>query len=214
MGQQRLGPPGSIRVAANGLIGTEPFANVFWCNTVGGTSATQADLDGWLAKFATAYEGTAQLAASSAVVLSSFTATLFQQQPLALHSTRSSTSAGTATGSLVQSLAACRVWSWRSGVYWKGGKPRSYMPGVLGSETTDLKHLTAAAVASNLTQANAFHGQVNGIVQGAITTTVHGFVSFRGLTGDIIVGAFFPITGAAVHPRMGTQRGRLGPWSP
>jgi hypothetical protein len=211
--QQRLGPPGSIRLAYVGLIGNEPYANVMWCNTVGGTSATQADLDSWTAAAQTAYESTLLLAVPAVVQLKNTNATLFQTQPLALHSSRSSTAAGTAPGTVVENLASCKVISWRSGVYWRGGKPRTYLPGLMQTDTTDAKHLDTAAINALLTQANAFHGQLNGIVAGAITTTVHGFVSFRGLSGDILVGAFFPILGAAVHPRIGTQRGRLGPWS-
>ena|SRR5215471_4148536 len=185
-----------------------------WANTVGGTSATQADLDAWLVKVRTSYESTLMLEAQQAMQLKSVQATLFLTQPNALHSTTTSAAVGTIATPIVPNLATSKVISWRSGVYWRGGKPRTYLPGVPQADTDDAKHLNTAALGRLLTQANAFHGQLNGTVQGAITTTVHGFVSFRGLTGDIVVGAFYPITGAATHPRMGSQRGRLGPWSP
>ena len=185
-----------------------------WANTVGGTSATQADLDAWAAKVRTSYESTLLNICSVQVALHSVQCTLFQNPPFALHTTAPSSAAGPKVTAIINNTAASKVISWTSNVYWKGGKPRTYLPGVFTADTTDSQHLTTAALSELLTAANSFHGQLNGTVQGAITTTVHGFVSFRGLTGDIVTGSFIPILGAATHPRMGTQRGRLGPWSP
>jgi len=210
----RRGPDGSVRVAISGTISGEPWTNVFWCNLGGGNTATQADLNSWNTAFYNAFGTNLCPQLNGTISATSCTATLFQNVNQALHAVSTSTKPGTEAGTRVGDISACRVLSWLSNVYWRGGKPRTYLAGLATSETTDGKNLTPAAITALAAAANAFHTAVNALSSGTISQTQHGFCSF--MTGGVErnPGVFFPITGAAVHPRLGSQRGRLGAWKP
>ena len=198
----------------SGTYAGEPWANVFWCFLAGGTTATQASLDAWTNSFGGAYKTGFQPQQPGAVVYTLVQATLFQSPGIALHSSQAMTGAGAQSGGIVNFLGAGPVVSWLSSVYWRGGKPRTYLPGVLAAETTDNKTLTTTAVTGYNNAATNFHTAVNALSAAGITQTQHGFVSF--FTGGTLRDppVFFPINGNKVHHRMGTQRRRLGPWIP
>jgi hypothetical protein len=209
---QHPGPPGTARVAITGNAAGEPFANVFWCNLTGGTTATQAELDAWNTSFYTAYATNLASLIVTGVTINTSTATLFQTTETALHSVHTGSNQGTFSDTPVHNNSSCKVISWISNVYWKGGKPRTYVPTVGQTETTDLKTLITTAVTKVAAQGAAFHNAVNALNSGSISQTQHGFVSFK--SGGVFRPSpvFFPILGAAAHPRLGSQRGRLGPW--
>jgi len=211
----REGPPESIRAVATGTIKAQPFALVGWAKGTGGASATQADIDAWLTAYRAAWITNLLSGVHNEVVVGNFTATLFQSPGVVLHSVKTGSDIGTAGGSgMIEDCAACKVISWNTSVYWRGGKPRTYLPSVLSNETTDGATLTTTAANSLATKAAAFRTAVNALTSGAITATAHGFVSFVSGGVDRVPPIFYPSTGASVHRRIGTQRGRLGPWVP
>lgn len=209
---KRRGPDGSVRVAVSGSINGETWANVFWAVLGGGNSATQAGLDAWTTSFYNAYVTNLAPIIPTGVTIVDAASTLFQNVTQALHSVH----AGTGTGGLgeapILDNAACKVISWNSQVYWRGGKPRSYVPGVGSAETTDGKTLINTAVLNAQNAGTAMHTAINALSAPTITQTTHGFCSF--MSGGVALepGVFYPILGAAVHKRIGTQRSRLGPW--
>jgi hypothetical protein len=209
---QRRGPDGTVRIAIGGLNKDEPFTNVVWCNLVGGTTAPQADLDQYLSVFASAWVDNLAPGASSEVIFNIAQATLFQPNESALHAAVAFSSPGAQTGPQIKNLSTCAVMSWLSTVYWRGGKPRTYLPGVMQASTLDDKTLTPTAAAAYQTAGAALHTALNALTAGSITQSRHGFVSFQSGGVDRNPSKFFEITGCKVHPRLGTQRGRLGPW--
>jgi hypothetical protein len=118
---------------------------------------------------------------------------------------------GSATAPIADN-AACVVISWLSAVYWRGGKPRTYLPGVIGTATTDGVGITTSFATGIKTAAQAFRTAVNALTQGAITGTALGFVSFRTGNADRVPPTFYAISDATVHHRLSTQRRRLGQW--
>jgi len=213
MAQQR-GPDGSVRIAVSGTINTLPWANVFWANLVGGVNAPQADLDLWTANFLQDYVSSFGTIYPAGWIINGASSTLFQPGETALHSAASAGHIGTGADALVENTASSVVLSWTTNVYWRGGKPRTYLAGVPGSHTDDGHSLNTGAVSFYTTQAAAFRNAINGLVNGAITQTQMGFVSFKTGGTSRPVGVFFPTTGVKVHKRLGTQRRRLGPWLP
>src|SRR5215468_2817675 len=134
---QRRGPDGSVRVAISGVFNQETWANVFWANLGGGNTAGQAGLDAWTTSFYNAYVSNLAPLLGNAVTITSASSVLFQNVNQALHSVHSGTGTGTGGATSIGDNAACKVLSWNSQVYWRGGKPRTYVPSVQTGESTD-----------------------------------------------------------------------------
>lgn len=207
----RRGPDNSVRVAVSGLINGTPWANIFWVQLSTSSTISQSDLDAWVASFLAAYATNFMASAPTGTSATAAKATLFLPGGSVLESTTTSTTNGSG-GAAVEYDGACRVVSWLSTVYWRGGKPRTYLPGLAGAHTDDGQTINAAGKTAVEGEATAFRTAVNALTQGTITGTVLGFVSFRTANAERIPPVFFTITGRAVHSRIGTQRRRLGPW--
>jgi hypothetical protein len=197
----------------SGTHHAKSWANVFWCNLAGGASCSQADLDAWLVKFRAACVSPLFSEYSSNITAVEWRATLFQTGGTVLQSTNTSSAPGTGSATEVLDNAVCKVISWGTSVYWRGGKPRTYIPGIASADTPDGVTIGATALGNLKTHAAGFLTAVNAITQGTITTTTMGFVSFRSGLADRVPPVFFPFTGSTAHTRLGTQRRRLGKWS-
>jgi hypothetical protein len=179
--------------------------------TTSGTPA-QADLDAWVTSLANAWKTRLQSQLPSEYAFNYAKAVMYIPGGLELVSTVTPTAwSGTATA-LGGGGGNSKVISWQTNVYWRGGKPRTYIPLATGDYTAGTNLLTAALRTALATAANNFRTDCNALTSGAITGTSMGFVSFR--TGNAERGTplFFAVTGAIVHPRIGTQRRRDGKW--
>jgi hypothetical protein len=191
-----------------------PFANVFWALLGGGTTAGQAGFDSWTQKFANAYFAQFGSSLSTQTNLSHATGVLFRSTTDVLHSFTLLSGVGLVSAAFVQDASASVVISWGSNAYWRGGKPRTYLPGIELSYTDGKSQITAAGDTWYTQKANDFLAAVNALSDVGITQTGLGFVHFFVAGVLQTPGIFYPITGAAIHPRFGTQRRRLGAWIP
>ena len=208
----RRGPDGTARVAIQGTHRGTNWANVFWCNLSGGATAPQADLDAWLTSFANAAKANLYTPCVNTVTFVQAKATLFQSGGTVLQSLSAMTGTGGAAVAEIDDNSACYVVSWTSSVYWRGGKPRTYLPGVQQGSSTDGHTLVAGDRTAVAADAAAFRTAVNALTHGAITATSLGFVSFNSGNTARPSPLFFNVTGATVHGRLGSQRRRLGKW--
>lgn len=119
-----------------------------------------------------------------------------------------STAGGVSADPAPASLAACL--SWQSGVYWRGGKPRTYVGGLPVSAMADERELDSTFVTNILSDAVNLIAAFNALTSGNFDSCQFGFVSFTSGGTDRTPPLFFPIVGAAVHSRADTQRRRLG----
>jgi hypothetical protein len=209
----RRGPDGTVRIAIQGTHNGTNWANVFWANLAGGAAAPQANLDTWVDAFANAYKARFGNLQTGQVAFVQAKATLFQTGGTVLQSVRAMTGTGANGSAELTENAAAAVVSWLSPVYWRGGKPRTYLAGITLANTTGAKALTAGAISAYALAGTNFRADVNALVAGAITSTTLGFVSFRSGNADRVPPVFFSITGATAHTRLGTQRRRLGKWT-
>jgi len=141
-------------------------------------------------------------------------ATLFQTPPTALHSVHVINLAGTKVGTGISDNSACVVLSWASSVYWRGGKPRTYLPGIVNTDVVNGHTIATAADTEYTSAANSFLTLVNALSATGITQTQLGFVSFFSAKVPRNPPIFFPILAGSVHGRLGSQRRRLGAWLP
>lgn len=201
-----------MRVAISGTINAVNWANVFHCQLTTSGSIAQADLDTWTTAFQAAYK-TRFASHSNAIALYSLAKTiLYTPGGGALISSVAMTGAGTDAGTPVADNSSCKVVSWLSTVYWRGGKPRTYIPAPITGDVVNNNALSGAEAASLAAAAVSFRTDVNALTATSITGTQLGFVSF--FSGNAVRGTplFFAITGAKAHPRLGSQRRRLGKW--
>lgn len=208
----RRGPDNSVRVQIVGTIRGQTAANIFHAQLTTSSTITQADLDTWVTSFAAAYKTRLQALLPSDYAFSFAKAVLYTPGGGELVSSPAITTwNGTgASASSTGSMAA--VLSWQSGVYWRGGKPRTYLPCQLTIVTGGTDLITAGNRTSYTTAGTGLKNDVNALTSGTITGTTFGFVSFRSGNAERGTPLFFAIVGCVVHPRIGSQRRRNGKW--
>jgi hypothetical protein len=201
-----------VRIAISGQAGAQNWANVFHCQLTTSSSIIQSDLDAWTTAFAAAYKTnfTGVMANSVSFILAK--AALYTPGGGILISSSAMTGNATSAGTAVADNSASKLVSWLSTVYWRGGKPRTYLPGPVTTDVTNNTTLVAGAITNLKTSGNAFRTAVNALTSGTITGTSLGFVSFSSGNTPRVTPLFFPITGMTVHGRLATQRRRLGKW--
>jgi len=211
----RRGPDNSCRIAISGNFGagSPNWANVFHAQLTTGSAITQADLDTWTTSFQAAFKTRFAPVQGNIVAYVLAKNVLYTPGGGELISNIAMTGTGTEAGTNQDSLTPCKVISWLSTVYWRGGKPRTYLPGVMTVDSADSRSLTATAITNAKTAAQNFRTDINALLPGTITGTTLGFVSFSQGNAPRTPPVFFPFTGATVHPRMGTQRRRYGKWT-
>ncbi len=210
----RRGPDNSVRVAISGTSSSVNWANVFHCQLATSGSIAQADLDTWTTAFQLAFKTRFAPYNATSVLYASARTVLYAPGGGELSSLLNMTGTGSG-GTVVQDQSASLVVSWLTSVYWRGGKPRSYLAGapatMIGASGTQIT--TATQTALQLAAQN-FRNDINALTAASITGTTFGFCSFQSGNVERPTSLFFPITGARVHLRLGTQRRRLGRWLP
>ena len=208
----RRGPDNSVRVAISGTVKGQSFANIFHAQLVTSSTITQTDLDTWTLAFFNAYKTRFQSLVPTDTTVSFAKAVLYTPGGGELISLQGTAYAGTGSASSAPG-APSKVVSWLSTVYWRGGKPRTYMPGLVAGDLTTSTDVIAPTPLANLkTGAANFRTDVNALTAGTITGTTIGFVSFRSGNTERGTPLFFAFTGSTVHPRIGSQRRRDGRW--
>jgi len=197
------------------MVGTcrgQNVANIFHTQCTTSSSISQSDADAWLTTLAGDFKTRFQSVLPTDYTFSYAKAVVYTPGGGEIVSTYTPASWVGTAGGISNNGSNCQVISWQSGVYWRGGKPRTYFPIYGGDITAGTDQLTAGTRTALVTAANNFRTDCNALTQGTITGTAFGFVSFR--TGNAERGTplFFAITGAVCHPRIGSQRRRLGKW--
>lgn len=207
-------PTDTVRLAVSGTIFGHKWVNVLWLAVTTSGARTINDLntviDGVLAAYAARFDafpgGDVQGITGDAS---------WQTSPTTqLATTR--THAFPSSGSSIDDAAACIVISWKIGLRYRGGKPRTYLPGPTAAIVANGSDITTAAQASIIAAAGAFKNDVDALTGGAITAVQLGTVSWFTAGGSETVPPtyrtppiFVPYTGAGVSHKLGSQRRRI-----
>jgi hypothetical protein len=102
--------------------------------------------------------------------------------------------------------------SWYGAWHYRGGKPRTYIGGLPASATSDMKTIDPTVASTQVTRANSFISFVAAQIDAPSPAAALGTVSFQ--SGDVWrdTPVFRQYLSAQVHPRLATQRRRLGKW--
>jgi hypothetical protein len=182
--------------------------NIFWLNLASAAPA-QADLDAIVDAVVAAYNTRFTGFIVSTATLTQATATWLDGVGTVLESTRAYGDVMTG-GTGIDNLASCYVINWSIRDYYRGGKPRTYLPGVLQSVVTDGRTIAATPRANLAAAAVNFMNDVNALTHGGITSCHLGTVAFQRHNAWLTPPVFKQYQGASVRLVMGTQRRRLG----
>ena len=106
-------------------------------------------------------------------------------------------------------LALCAVINWAIGASYRGGHPRTYLPGIPDNGVENSRNLTAGFRANLATAAAAFKNAVDAITAGHISGVQLGCVAMQRENAWLLTPVFEPYQSASVRNVIGTQRRRL-----
>lgn len=113
-------------------------------------------------------------------------------------------------GTAVINVASCIVIDWAINAYYRGGHPRSYLPGPVSANITNGQSLTSAYASGLAANAVSVITDTNALTATHVLTTQLGTVSFASGNAWRVPPIFRPYTSASTRAIMGTQRRRLG----
>lgn len=185
------------------------WANVHWLRLPAGATPTSAEMNA-LATFVGSAWGTNVVSKmSNNVLLTSCSLSLYGPSG-DLYEGVAAFSLGGANATTVfpAQCAACISWATTRG--YRGGHPRSYLPGVCVGMTTTVREFSGTFASSLAAGANTYRTNVNGYSTAPFTSVELGTISFVRDKEWLTPPVFMSYGAAHVDPRIDTQRRRLG----
>jgi hypothetical protein len=208
-------PPGALKITFNYSYGTRTAQNICWASwsyTTG--NPTGAELTTLANSIMTEWGATVLAPLSEYCTLSSVTLEAFGASGTVFTGSSTDTALnGTASGQgLTNQVAVCL--SWQTGLYYRGGKPRTYLPGIPASAlasgyndiTTTFRNTLQTDAAAALATYNGYSLLGEPIV--------FSWLSFAKAGAWLEPPVLRAITGVEVGLRLDTQRRRLGKEGP
>lgn len=119
------------------------------------------------------------------------------------------TTVGTAAGTTVSDASAAYVINWAISAYYRGGHPRSYLPGVETSAVTNGSAISPTAASGLAGAWNTFRNGLNAFTTTNVTAIVMGTLSFQTGNAWRTTPLFRPFTSVSVRSVLGSQRRRI-----
>jgi hypothetical protein len=201
-------PVGTVRLTLSGTLATHKWANVLWLLLTSASPAS-ADLNTLLTAINTAW-------GTRVRPLLGTDCSLTLMQGVWLHAAGSEivgTNATVQTGGVgeasVNSAAACFIISNHISSYYRGGHPRTYLPGVRASAVTNGSAISGSVLTSLTTGWNNLRTDINALTAGGITAVQLGTVRFQSGNAWLTPPVFRAFINSTVRSTLGTQRRRI-----
>jgi hypothetical protein len=208
-------PVDTIRVAINGHTFGHKYTNVFWASVVTDGTKTVNDLAALLDLFLSSYDTTFGDSLDLHTTYGTADGVWQTGASTVLADTRSINLAGDLNDP-IDDASACYVISWKIAARYRGGKPRTYLPGPTAGNVTNGSTVTGAALTALNGNAVAFMAAINGFTGTHISACQLGTVSFFTAGGSETLPptyrtppVFEPYIGSGVRSTIGTQRRRI-----
>lgn len=121
------------------------------------------------------------------------------------------TDLGTRTPSSIMPDQITACLSWLVSTTWRGGKPRTYFPGiVVSADLQDNAHMTSTLITALEGAGTAWMTAVNAYTTSPFLTMQLGTIRFFSAGVPLAPPVFLPYTGNFMHSRISTMRKRLG----
>lgn len=203
--------PNAVKCIIGGTQGGLPWVNMFHLQHSAGSltqahldTVAQTMLDTYVSQFLPILNGVTIVTSSQVIDLSSRTG---------LFSSASGSHPGTNVVGSPTSNQTAMVISWKITDRYRGGHPRTYIPGMSTADITNGHTWTGAFVNLALASARGFRSAVNAITTGGFQWSLVcvRYFSHHALLVDPLVRV---INDAQVHSRVDTMRRRLGKETP
>jgi hypothetical protein len=202
-------PVGTCRVAIGGTNGTLPFVNVFYLKLTDNGTQTAADLKTVVDAMVASYHTRFAANVGSSVTLTNAQAAWILTGGAVVEYSGSYSQAMTG-GTEAANGSGAYVLNWTINQYYRGGHPRTYMPGVITADISNLANVSSAKQSALATSGNSFITDVNALTATNITGVALGTVSFARANAWRVPPVFYPYHACSCRQIIGTQRRRLG----
>jgi hypothetical protein len=198
-----------VRLAISGIFGATAWTNVVYLKFTDDGTQTAADLKSIVDAAVTAWTTRFAALLSSGLTMTDAKATWITGSGTALEYEASYTHPGTASGSVCPANVAAVV-NWSINQYYRGGHPRSYIPGILLANTVNDNQLTTGFQTALATASVNWMNDVNALTATHVSAVALGTVSFQRAKNWRVPPVFYPFKSAGVRNYIGTQRRRIG----
>jgi hypothetical protein len=174
-----------------------------------GTGITSTDLNTLAGNIGTAWATNCAGQVNGDVIATSCTVVYVPSVGNELVGSSSFSHAGSGGGTTIDSMAASYVVNWHINAYYRGGHPRSYIPGVLIGNCTNGALITGTAQSTVTSAYSNFLTAVNGLTTTNISAVVMGTMSFQAAKLWRTTPLFRPYKSVSVRSLLGSQRRRI-----
>jgi hypothetical protein len=201
-------PVGKARVAISGSgAAGNPWVNVFWLALASDTP-TIGDFTDTLSSMVDDYVTRFGGYISTAYVIEQVKGAWMVDVGSVIESVVAVSHTGSGSSSY-STDATCTLINWSISDYYRGGHPRTYLPGTPEPAISDGRNLGSSFRSNLATAADDFIADINALALGTITETVLGTVRFASGNSWLHPPVFRPYNAASVSPVVATQRRRL-----
>lgn len=201
-------PPSIARVAVLGTIFGHAWTQVFYLQ-VTGAAVTVNDLQSVSDEIATLWNTNIAPSLTADCILTNVSIVYIPSVGNELTYEGSYSHAGTAAGTTIDNAASSYVVNWKISAYYRGGHPRSYVPGVETSAVTNGSSISAATGSTFAGHWNTFRNALNAFTTTNITALVMGTLSFQAANAWRATPLFRAFTSVSVAAKLGSQRRRI-----
>jgi len=209
IGHRPAPPAGTARLILTGLTQSHPWAAIQWLQLTSSSPAV-ADLQSIVDGVSAAWNTDLAPQVPAQVSLSEVEAVWTPTVGTEIIAQNSTVHAGTLSATIVADASAAFVLNWHLNAYYRGGHPRTFLPGVYTASVTNGSDLVPAYQAAVQSGALAYLNAVNALTHGNISATLLGTVSFQSGNAWRTPPIFRAFTGVSVGGKIGTQRRRIG----
>jgi len=202
-------PPGTCRVSCSGTYLTHKWAIVFWLKITSAGSPNQANFDTLISGISSAW-GTALITSlTNSTIMNLVQGVWIPTAGVELMSSNSTARTGSGGTSEMSDSAACYVISHHIGAYYRGGHPRTYLPGIPATSVTNGSTISGAGAAAIAGTWGSFATAIKALTAGDITAVDVGTVRFSSHNAWLVPPVFYPWQSHTCRTTLGTQRRRL-----
>jgi hypothetical protein len=176
---------------------------------VAGSGVVSADLNTLAASIGTAWNTDLAPQVPSQVVLDEVAVVYVPSVGNEITGVSTTTHAGSNAGTILQDAAGSYVLNWLISAYYRGGHPRTYLPGVTSGNITNGSDVSASFASGLATAANSFRTAINALTTTNITGVEMGTVSFASGNAWRTTPQFRAYNGVTVGLKLGSQRRRI-----
>lgn len=173
-----------------------------------GTGITSTDLSTLSTGIGTDWGTYIKANCGALVTLVSITATFIPSAGTEVIGTASPNIAGTGAGQLADA-ASCYVISWKTGEYYRGGHPRTYLPGPLTADISNGSDIASSRTSGLAANAASWLAAINARTTTHITGVQLGTVSYQRSNSWRTPPVFVPFQSVTVNGKLGNQRRRI-----